>query len=96
MKRWHISISGQGRFHCTLPGEQPDDLIDVGPDDSHSFELAAGSILWSGLLILRLKRFDDDNMINLVVLSDAVSEDEFRRLSVACRWINSHARPKKT
>jgi len=90
---WHLSISGQGEFHCALISNQRPDQLNV---ESYPYKLAAGSILWSRMLILRLKRFNDDNMINLVVLSDAVSDDEFRRLAIACRWISSHARSKST
>ena len=53
--------------------------------------MVPGSVIWPQMLLLRLRTLGDDNMINLMILSDAVSTDEFRRLSIACRWIVAKA-----
>ena len=86
-KHWHIAIDGQGIFRCLqLSGK----IGDPGRSDllaTPSYYLATGTVLWSQLLILRLRRLEDDNMINLMVLSDSVNADEFRRLAVACHWV---------
>lgn len=85
--RWRVLINGRGEIRCqriTGSGE-PSSNSDVF--FKQSCYLVSGTVIWSQLLLLRLRTLDDDNMINLMILSDAVSSDEFRRLSIACRWI---------
>ena len=90
-KHWAISITEHGEFHCHLLSAHTEAFAQ---DGSEIRQLADGTVLWPKILFLRLQRLKDDNMINLVVLSDALSEDEFRRLSIACRWIVAHAKQK--
>lgn len=52
-------------------------------------QLLAGSTIWPGLLLLRL-RLESGSVRTIPILSDSVSEDTFRALSVACRWLISH------
>ncbi|MET2990336.1 protein YgfX [Herbaspirillum seropedicae] len=52
-------------------------------------QLLAGSTIWPGMLFLRL-RLESGKTRTIPVLSDSVSEDTFRALSVACRWLISH------
>lgn len=89
--RWHILIDGQGKIRCkafSISGQPPSDSAAVF---QQTYYLAPGTVIWPQLLLLRLRTLDDDNMINLMILSDAVSTDEFRRLSIACRWIGAKA-----
>jgi len=88
-RHWHIAVGGQGDFRCAII-DSHGCAVNSSSSSSLSYRLAPGSILWSKILILRLQGQNDDNMLNLMVLSDAVSDDEFRCLSIACRWINSH------
>jgi len=89
-RSWHIVVGGQGDFRCVALG--PDGRsLKSSSGFGRSYKLTSGSILWTKILILHLQSLNDDNMLNLVVPSDAVSENEFRCMSIACRWINSHA-----
>lgn len=78
---WRIAIAGSGLFYCDTG---------TGAAGHHrgkfACELTSRSVLWPGILLLRLRRLDNDNMINLVILSDALCAEDFRRVSVACRW----------
>jgi len=79
---WRINIDGQGQLRCQSNAQA--DAV---------FELAAGTTLWTQALFLRLHNQEKNVKINIVILSDALSKDEFRRLSVACKWIGAHVRP---
>ncbi|KAF1045061.1 MAG: hypothetical protein GAK35_01515 [Herbaspirillum frisingense] len=52
-------------------------------------QLLAGTTVWPGMLFLRL-RLESGKTRTIPILSDSVSEDTFRALSVACRWLISH------
>ena len=52
-------------------------------------QLLAGTTVWPGMLFLRL-RLESGKTRTIPILSDSVSEDTFRALSVACRWLVSH------
>ena len=82
-----VLISGQGdlRIISGQTGSTPKS------SDNQIYVMSPGTVLWPRLLVLRLRRLEDDNMINLMVPFDAVSQDEFRRLSIACRWIVAQA-----
>ncbi len=49
-------------------------------------QLRQGSTLWSSLMVLRLQSVSG-RLTNLILLPDSLSDDAFRALSVACRWI---------
>lgn len=51
--------------------------------------LLPDSTLWPHLLLLRL-RTEDGRTRNVVILPDSVRAEDFRALSVACRWIAAH------
>jgi len=93
-RRWYISIDGQGEFYCHLIASQEKFPVSDAPLSSDACRLSASTVLWSKILFLRLQRLKDDNMINLVILSDAVSGAEFRRLSIACRWVVAQVKRK--
>jgi hypothetical protein len=82
---WRIHIDGQGQLRCQ-PNTQAADAT-----DSPLLNLMPGTTLWTHALFLRLHNQEQNIRMNLVVLSDALSKDEFRRLAVACKWIVAHA-----
>lgn len=49
-------------------------------------QLRQGSTLWSSLMVLRLQA-ESGQLTTLILLPDSLSDDAFRALSVACRWI---------
>ena len=51
-------------------------------------QLRQGSTLWPSLMVLRLQAVSG-RVTTLILLSDSLSDDAFRALSVACRWIAS-------
>jgi toxin CptA len=83
-KNWHITISEQGEFQC-----QPFFYATKQGKSStmRPYLLASGTTLWSDVLFLRLKAQDSDTVISLMIFSDALNKDEFRRISIACRWL---------
>jgi len=90
-RKWQLQIGAAGGIHCN-PLPLPDEVLhDSGSPINKVYYLAPGTVIWPHLLIIRLRRLNDDNMINLVVLSDAVGKDDFRRLAIACRWIIAQA-----
>lgn len=85
---WHMSIDGHGQLRCRSESLQ---RISSSEVDSNPMKLVAGTTLWAHALFLRLYNPKEKRTLNLVVLPDALSKDEFRRLSVACRWIIARA-----
>ena len=77
---WRINIDGQGQLRCQSNMESDD-----------VFALMAGTTLWTQALFLRLHNQEKNVKVNIVILSDALGKDEFRRLSVACKWIVARA-----
>ncbi len=51
--------------------------------------LLPDSTLWPHLLLLRL-RTEDGRTRNVAILPDSMHAEDFRALSVACRWIAAH------
>ena len=49
-------------------------------------QLRQGSTLWPSLMVLRLQAVSG-RLTTLILLPDSVSDDAFRALSVACRWV---------
>lgn len=52
------------------------------------FFLDKSSVIWPYLLSLQLK--NESRALSLLVLPDSVSSEEFRKLSIAMRWLASH------
>lgn len=75
--QWHLNIDGKGQLHCQADSSA----------ESRPFKLVTGTTLWAQALFLRLHNSEDNLQMNLVILPDALSKDEFRRLLVACKWI---------
>lgn len=100
---WNIMIDGQGQLRGTKIVCQHGILktnesvpIDSFAENEFMLEgniltLVSGTTLWPHVLFLRLHNVDNKITTNLVVLRDSMSKDEFRRLSLACRWIVKNA-----
>lgn len=82
----HISASGQIRVveHLLPSARAKPQVMKAG-----LAQLLAGSTIWPGMLFLRL-RLENGKTRTIPILTDSVSEDTFRALSVACRWLISH------
>lgn len=95
-KTLRIDISGIGNIH--LSHYSVLEPLANKNDAAHKHigqrvQLLEGSTLWANLMILRLK--SDDQHIHIVpILSDSVTPEEFRSLTVALRWIANHAGTK--
>ncbi len=93
--KWHISIDGQGHFRCQssifkLNASAVNFPDDVSPDGV-LFNLVAGTTLWANALFLCLRNQGGET-INLIIFPDALDKGEFRRLSIACKWIVAHTK----
>ncbi|NUT59554.1 protein YgfX [Herbaspirillum sp. C9C3] len=82
----HISGTGQIRVveHLLPSARAKPQVMKAG-----LAQLLAGSTIWPGMLFLRL-RLENGRTRTIPILTDSVSEDTFRALSVACRWLISH------
>ena len=79
-----IDISGSGQIRVASPTTIG--LIKYNELPGSLVEIVAGSLISGPLLLIRLK--DSTGRVKVLpILRDSVSEDAFRRLSVACRWI---------
>jgi toxin CptA len=76
-----IDISGLGQLRLTVQQD-----IGARGVKTALVRLLAGSTLWPGLMLLRL-RGDDGTVWRLALLPDSVAAGQFRRLSVAIRSI---------
>lgn len=56
------------------------------------WQLMPDSVLWSCMLLLRLKTEERDCII-VLILRDSINARAFRTLSVACRWIAAQNNP---
>jgi hypothetical protein len=52
-------------------------------------KLLPDSTIWPNLLLLRLQA-EDRKVRNVLILRDCMGTEDFRGLSVACRWIAAH------
>lgn len=82
----HISGTGQIRVveHLVQSARAKPQVMKAG-----LAQLLGGSTIWPGMLFLRL-RLENGKIRTIPILPDSVSEDAFRALSVACRWLISH------
>lgn len=93
---WQISIDGKGHFRCqpmtlksnTRVANVVQDHVSSGLPMESILDLVSGTTLWANILILRVKNGNNE-VSNLVILRDSLEKDEFRRLSIACKWIVS-------
>lgn len=92
-KTFHIDVSGIGQIR--LKEDISIDELKRQKEKQRKacstevVELMDGSTLWPYMLLLRL-RAEDQRIRTLVVLPDCMDSQNFRALSVACRWIAAH------
>lgn len=96
-KSLRIDISEHGQITvtedktCTVQSGQA--KTSEPPRQGHTgsavVRLMPDSTIWPHLLLLRLQA-EDRRIRNVLILRDSVSAEEFRSLSVACRWIAAH------
>jgi toxin CptA len=91
----HIDISGVGQLRVREVGPARTCAATNWPHvDRHGevVGLLSDSTIWTPLLLLRLQ--DDSVKITTVpIFRDCVSPENFRALSVACRWIAARSQP---
>lgn len=88
-KTFRLDISGIGNIRLMQYEDKRHTAMQRSPDasdDGESVQLMDGSTLWPGLMFLRLQS-EDGRVTVLRILPDSVTPQEFRALSVACRWI---------
>lgn len=88
----HIDISGVGQIRLTevcAAGACTNTKRPHVRGSTGVVRLAGDSTIWPHLLLLRLLS-ESGKISTLPVLPDSVSRDDFRALSVACRWIAAH------
>lgn len=82
-----IDITGLGQIRLveTLPDAEAGSRR-LSDAVGEVVQLRQGSTLWPSLMVLRLQAVSG-RFTTLILLPDSVSDDAFRALSVACRWI---------
>ncbi len=92
-KTFHIDISGVGQIRLIEDIGLDNSILYrhqvYGPEAGKIVRLMGNSTCWPFFLLLR---FQDDNqrIVILPILPDCLTENSFRALSVACRWIAAH------
>ncbi|MBS1169485.1 MAG: fliK [Burkholderiaceae bacterium] len=79
---YSIDISGIGQIRIRQYSLRQQEVT----GEWESVRLAEASTIWPSLMFLRLESRQRKKFV-LRVFPDSVSADEFRALSVACRWI---------
>lgn len=88
-KSFVIDISGTGVIrlnHTRQVAADTGHSVSNDQQGSEVVQLLKDSTLWSSMMLLRL-RLVNGQVVVIPVLSDAMSADSFRHLSIACRWI---------
>ena len=86
-KALHIDISSTGQIR--IKETSATSRRKGRPPHGTLVRLLPYSTLWPHMLLLRLQA-DDGERWTVPILMDCVSRNEFRALSVACRWIAAH------
>ncbi|HEX2605224.1 MAG TPA: protein YgfX [Oxalicibacterium sp.] len=86
----HVSGTGQIRLQAVSTNDGPGRQDAEYSVNQHGepVRLLPVSTLWSWLLVLHLRHENGRTSI-LAILPDAVGEESFRALLVACRWITA-------
>lgn len=88
----HIDISGAGQLRLTK-SEKVGACVDQNwphvEDSAEMVKLSPDTTIWPYMLLLRLQT-DSGRKSTVRIFPDGVSRDNFRALSVACRWIAAH------
>jgi len=91
-KALHISISGIGQIRINKLGTSLDKgQYAVMADESALVYLLNDSTILPYLIILHLCT-KSGKIIIVPILPDCISRDDFRALSVACKWVINHHR----
>jgi hypothetical protein len=85
-KAYSVDISGLGQIRLTEI-RKPSKILQE--NDSTVVCLGRGSTLWPNMLLLRLKS-ESQRVTVVPIFRDSVSAGDFRKISVACRWIALH------
>lgn len=86
---WALSISGIAEIRVSRPSQATTPASsDTGTPPDEIRYLSAGSLITPILLVLRLAD-SHDNINTLMIFPDSVSQDAFRRVSLACRWLSA-------
>jgi len=88
----HIDISGTGALRlaeATLKRPCAHTKWPHVEDNNEEVCLLKSSTIWPCLLLLRLQS-DSGKITVLPILPDSVSQNGFRALTVACRWVAAH------
>lgn len=88
----HIDISATGVVRlaeATLKRSCADTKWPHVENNDETVCLLKRSTIWSCLLLLRLQS-DSGKITVLLILPDSVSQNSFRALTVACRWVAAH------
>jgi len=92
-KTFRIDISGVGQIRLGEYNElaaPPAETVGLNADKGGEVvRLMADSTIWPNFMLLRLQA-KNHRMIILPILRDCMTEDSFRSLAVACRWIAAH------
>jgi len=88
---FHVHISGLGQIRIAKLRDQSDGMMNNSPlpPVGAQVRLLPASTIWPWLLLLRLQP-EGQPMIVIPIMPDCVSDDTFRALSVACRWLAAH------
>lgn len=90
--RLDISMNGQIRL-VEHNGLTDSSLLCQGEADGNPvLRLMPDSVLWPGLLLLRLEN-EQRHVVVLPILRDSMNAEAFHALSVACRWIAAQNNP---
>ncbi len=86
-KALRIDVTGLGQIRLveTLPDAAAGSIA-WSDAVGEVVQLRQGSTLWPSLMVLRLQAVSG-RVTTLILLPDSLSDDAFRALSVACRWI---------
>jgi toxin CptA len=87
-KTFRLDISGVGHIRLmeysgVAPCSSPETSLQ---EEAAVFRLLENSVLWPHLIVARLESPGGVRRL-LTILSDCMSDEEFRAVSVACRWI---------
>jgi len=92
-KTFRIDISGVGQIRLGEYNElavRSAGTVRLNAEEGGEVvQLMADSTIWPNFMLLRLQA-KTRQMIILPILRDCMSEDSFRSLAVACRWIAAH------
>ncbi|MES2832246.1 MAG: protein YgfX [Pseudomonadota bacterium] len=88
-----LDISATGIISICVADSAKTDITSNSQQRPHICTLLPSSTLWSSMMILNLQGHDGRKS-TLVVFPDTLSNESFRSLSVACRWLAARSTNK--